>query len=312
LIHRYQHFIGWTAVALSTVAACFWAAWGIIENFHEGWYYASLWKNLGLLFAQYLLLSIILVAAAMVAIRWPRVGAGIHLAGALWAAWFFRRSSPMVIYPFIVLPLLLISGCYLFGRARPRRWAAMVVVTLPLITLVICGAGPAYRVARRFDDGERSARHTNQNDVDLIWAPQGPGWPEDGVTWNEAVRRCRFLAEDGRTLSATPQNIWRLPTVDQAVRSMQRHGRNSSGSWDPIEHKASYRIDPDKESPLWNVHSKVIYWWTATEVDDRTAYIIVYDGQVRARLKEARWGYLGFRAVKGGKNHSIGNLDISP
>jgi hypothetical protein len=55
---------------------------------------------------------------------------------------------------------------------------------------------------------------------------------------------------------------------------------------------------PDKESPLWDKYSKVIYWWTATGMDDKNAYIIVYNGQVWPRPKKAHWDYLGFRAVK--------------
>ena len=49
---------------------------------------------------------------------------------------------------------------------------------------------------------------------------------------------------------------------------------------------------------MWDVHSQVIYWWTATEVNDREAFIIVYDGRVWPRPKQSHWGYLGFRAVK--------------
>jgi hypothetical protein len=66
--------------------------------------------------------------------------------------------------------------------------------------------------------------------------------------------------------------VWRLPTVDEAVRSMARHGRNSGGVWDAETGKAAYNMIPDKESPLWNVHSQVIYWWTATEIDAERAY----------------------------------------
>src|SRR5262249_6509641 len=96
----------------------------------------------------------------------------------------------------------------------------------------------------------------------LIWAPDGPGWPRRGVSWYEAVRRCQYLTEDGTTLADTPQNIWLLPTVEEAIRSMARHGKNCGGTWDVENAKAAYRIVPDKESPLWNVHSQIIYWWT--------------------------------------------------
>ncbi len=46
--------LGWLAVALSTSIASFWAFWGIIENFHEGWFHESLLLNVGLMFVQYL------------------------------------------------------------------------------------------------------------------------------------------------------------------------------------------------------------------------------------------------------------------
>jgi hypothetical protein len=93
-------------------------------------------------------------------------------------------------------------------------------------------------------------------------------------------------------------NIWRLPTVDEAVRSMARHGQNSGGVWNEETAKATYNTTPDKESPLWNVYSQVIYWWTATEVDEEHAYIIVYDGKVWPRAKKFGPAYLGYRCVK--------------
>jgi hypothetical protein len=64
MTQRHRQFLGWTAVGLSTLAACFWAFWGIIENFHEGWYHRSLWANLGLMLAQYLLFMLLFVGAA--------------------------------------------------------------------------------------------------------------------------------------------------------------------------------------------------------------------------------------------------------
>lgn len=88
---------------------------------------------------------------------------------------------------------------------------------------------------------------------------------------------------DGLALADTPQDIWRLPTVEEAVRSMTRHGMNSGGSWDAAHKRPIYQRTPDKESPLWNTNTKVIYWWTATEISDREAYIVVYNGQVWPR-----------------------------
>ena len=148
------------------------------------------------------------------------------------------------------------------------------------------------------DDGYLGVREVGGNGVDLVWAPAGPGWPGSGTDWNEAGEVCQFLSADGLTLANSPQNFWRLPTVDEAVRSMTRQGENSGGVWDGEEEAAAYEITPDKESPLWNIHSQVIYWWTATEIDEEHAYIIVYDGKVWPRSKEFGPAYLGFRCVK--------------
>jgi hypothetical protein len=98
----------------------------------------------------------------------------------------------------------------------------------------------------------------------------------------------------------TPQDIWRLPTADEAVRSMMLHGENAGGAWDAQAEKAVYEVMPDKETPLWDVHSQIIYYWTADTPaggEDR-AYIIVYNGGVFERRKADSYGYLSFRAVK--------------
>ncbi len=98
----------------------------------------------------------------------------------------------------------------------------------------------------------------------------------------------------------TQQNIWRLPTVDEAVRSMMLHGVNAGGVWNAEKEQATYTITPDKESPLWDVHSKVVYYWTS-ETSARFAervYIIVYHGGVHSKMKTDAQDYLSFRAVK--------------
>ena len=54
---------------------------------------------------------------------------------------------------------------------------------------------------------------------------------------------------------------------------------------------------PEKDSPLWKVHSKVIYWWTSTEVNREQAYYITYNGYVHAVPKRIAPGYLAYRCV---------------
>ncbi len=292
-----RQIAGWIAVGLSIVITCFWAFWGIIETFHEGWYYQSLLSNVGLMFVQYLSPMLIFMGVTLVSISWPRFGGGLHIIFALLAAWFFQAFTHTVTF-FLIAPLIGIGALYWFGRPQPRQIALSLALGLPILTLTIFGIEPVLRVSQRIDDGNLQARLVQGDGVDLVWAPDGPGWPRTGANWHEAQQVCQYLDQDGLTLVPTPQHIWRLPTVDEAVRSMARHGQNSGGVWDADIAKATYRTHPDKESPLWNIHSQVIYWWTATEVDEERAYIIVHDGKVWPRAKRLSLAYLGFRCVK--------------
>ncbi len=292
-----RQIVGWIAVGFSTVITCFWAFWGIVENFHEGWYYESLLSNVGLMFVQYLSPMLIFMAVTLISISRPRVGGGLHVIFALLAAWFFQAFTNTATF-LLIVPLVGLGVLHWFGRPQPRKIAVSLAIGLPILTLTILGIEPVLRVSQRFDDGFLQARLVPGNGVNLIWAPDGPGWPRKGLNWSEAQQVCQYLGEDGLTPAPIPQHIWRLPTVDEAVRSMARHGQNSGGLWDAEIAKATYKTTPDKESPLWNAHSQVIYWWTATEVDEEHAYIIVYDGRVWPRAKQLSLAYLGFRCVK--------------
>ncbi len=292
-----RQIAGWIAVMLSTAVTCFWAFWGIIENFHEGWYYPSWLSNVGLMFVQYLSPMLIFMGVTLISIFLPRFGGSLHVILALFAVWFFDAFSNAATF-LIIIPLIGLGALYWYGRPQPRKIAATLTVALPILTLIISGLEPAIRVSQRLDDGNLQARSVPGNNVNLIWAPDGPGWPREGGNWVDAQQVCQHLSEEGLSFDPEPQNIWRLPTVEEAVRSMSRNGQNSGGIWDAENAQATYETTPDKESPLWNVHSQVIYWWTASEVDAEHAYIIVYDGKVWSRAKDFGPAYLGFRCVK--------------
>jgi len=240
-----RQILGWIAVGLSTTITCVWAFWGIIENFHEGWYYESWLSNVGMMFIKYLSPMLIFMGVTLISIYWPRVGGSLHAIFALLAVWFFQAFSNAATF-LLILPLIGFGALYWFGRPQPRKLAVSLVVGLPMLTLILSGIEPVLRVSQRIDDGNLQTRLVRGNGVNLTWAPDGPGWPRSGTDW----------------------------------------------------HSAAYKTTPDKESPLWNIHSQVIYWWTATEVDDERAYIIVYDGKVWLRSKQFGPAYLGFRCVK--------------
>ena len=292
-----RQFTGWIAVAFSILITCVWAFWGIIENFHEGWYYESFLSNVGLMFVQYLSPMLIFWVVTLISIAWPRFGGILHVIFALLVAWFFQAFTNAAVF-LLITPLVGIGVLYWFGRPQPRKLAFSLAIGLPLLTLFLSGMEPVFRVSQRIDDDNLQSRMVNGNGINLTWAPDGPGWPRSGSNWFEAQQVCQHLDEDGLTLAPGPERIWRLPTVEEAVHSMARHGQNSGGVWDPEMAKATYATTPDKESPLWNLHSQVIYWWTATETDEERAYIIVYDGKVWPRAKHFSPDYLGFRCVR--------------
>jgi len=140
-----QQIMGWIAVGFSTLITCFWAFWGIIENFHEGWYYTSWFSNLGLMFVQYLSPMLIFMGVSLVSIYKPRIGGGLHVIIVLLAAWFFHVFSNVGIL-LLLVPLIVIGALYWFGRPQPLKLAAALVIGLPFLTLLVAGIGPVLRV----------------------------------------------------------------------------------------------------------------------------------------------------------------------
>lgn len=257
--------------------------------------------NLAMMFAQYLLFALIFVVLNLIAVQWNRAGAVLFvLVGVLIP--IIRINTPAAIFIFS-LPLCIVGVLFWYGQFKSKKWPLRIAGLLPLLVIIVFAIEPAIRVSKRIDDKNYGSRLVAGNEVALIWAPEGPGWPSTpqemtGKKWAEVSSICAHLSDDGKTRMDTPQNIWRLPTVDEAVRSLTRNGKNAGGKWDADRAKASYTVMPDKESPLWKVYSPIIYWWTSTELNDSTVYRVVYNGGVQSLSKKTSMGSLGFRAVK--------------
>ena len=302
-----QLILGWVAVSICIAVAALWAFWGTIEAFHEGWWQPTLGGRIA-----YALLYLMPMAAMLLlnllAIRSPKLGAVLFFAGGAWFSWFiFSNRWPdvdlAVLLSWLPVTLVVVAVGFVwwFGRPEPRRLAWLLAVGIPLLLVVVLAVEPLWRVSHRIDDGDRGARLIEGNGVALVWAPAGPGWITDArhsTSWHEALDICAHLGPDGLTLSDTPLYVWRLPTVEEAVRSMARHGQNCGGVWDAERGGATYDIKPDKESPLWVTYSETIYWWTASEAGDDHAWRIVYDGGIFRMRKRLRMGSQGFRAVR--------------
>jgi hypothetical protein len=295
-----KQILGWFGVLITIVISGFWAYWGSYENFHEGWYSTSIWTNLFMFLFQYMVISVIFVLLALTILKWKKFGFGIHIVLAFFSLWFFSGARVSVIGVLLVIPFILLGSIYYYGDPRPKKWAYRLIIFIPLIITLAISIPQYIKVSKRIDDGDLGLRIIESNGVTLSWAPRGPGWPDQGISWEDAQDICEYLSVDGTEIMDTKQYIWRLPTVDEAVRSMMIHGQNAGGVWDAADEKALYDRTPDKESPMWDVHSQVIYYWTAeTSIfDDSKSYIIVYHGGVFTRKKSNRQGYLSFRAVK--------------
>jgi len=221
----------------------------------------------------------------------------------------------------------------------PDNWAVrnfryLAIVGVPVLVFIIVSAFSLPNLISRVDDGDRSARVIVGNGVTLVWAPAGPGWnwkqPWGGYpSWNsialygvepigiEARQKpgfedksagtshmattslCHHLSEDGSTLMSEPQNVWRMPTTEEVVRSLVLRGENAGCSWNGDTGWADCLVRPDKETPLWAPTQEPIYVWTADEAArNGDAYYVSYNGAVQHLPKTLGNHRHGYRCVR--------------
>jgi hypothetical protein len=220
-----------------------------------------------------------------------------------------------------------------------RRWRQIALLGGAAVVSVGISAFYLPIVLTRVDDGDRGARTIQGNGVALVWAPEGPGWnwqqPWGGYpSWqsialygvppvgledkagygrqeeNEEVvfasgedmastNLCRYLNVAGTALLDEPQDIWRLPTTDEIVRSLGRHGANAGCTWQgEYRQQATCNVLPDKESPLWRTDLPVIYYWAADSHSERNGYFVAFNGMVNATHKLGGNPRHGYRCVR--------------
>jgi len=210
------------------------------------------------------------------------------------------------------------------GWSPPVNWLHrnlryVLGVGIPLLMVVVTSAFFAPMALSRVDDGDRSARLIEGHGVALVWAPKGPGWnwkqPWGGYpSWDmialygvqpvgfedkpgyedrHATPRdmattglCRYLSADGMTLMAEPQDVWRLPTAEEIVRSLVGGGQNAGCALRRVQEESeegeSWYADcirrANKDTPLWAPDEEPIYYWSADEYDGEEAWYVPYNG----------------------------------
>ncbi len=217
-----------------------------------------------------------------------------------------------------------------------KRWGGLpwqVWLTLGAPLLLAAGVSGAWLpvLLTRYDDGQRGARLIQGNGVALIWAPAGPGWnwkqPWGGYpSWDSLARYgrppvglkvgaalgtghasqaematyglCAYLSADGRRLLSEPQHTWRLPTVEEIVRSLPHDGHLAGCSLPPGARRAQCLQRPDKEAPLWAPDQPPIYYWAEEAFNATEAWYVSYLGRVSHQDKG--WGNPrhGYRCVR--------------
>jgi hypothetical protein len=369
---------GYIANGLLALATCLWTFWGFGEMYYEGWW--GHWTNR----LPYLTPMLICWAFAFLGLTWPRFGGWIILlVGGAFTTWRWilqarlgELSLTWMLNWFPISAVFILIGVLFFldGRFRRQQRAAgwqppgqwwrrnlcYLVVYIPSLLIAI-GVTLHFipLISSRYDDGFRGPWHVNENGVDLIWAPAGPGWSEGigasqeagrllpgaNLSWNdialygahpvgfgekqEYVERnatemdmkitglCRYLSEDGLTLMSEPQDIWRMPTIDEIVRSLVRGGENAGCRWDGQSSKAECAVQPNKDVPLWNPVSSPIYFYSSEEYDQGSAWYVpytgggMYGGVIGAQSKDGGNARHGFRCVRqpepNGEDYGIEN-----
>ena len=273
--------IGWITTIVSVLIISIWSYWGINEAFHEGWFHTSFLQNLSLTFIQYLSIPLIFLTFSLIAMNYKKVGAIIFVALAIFAMFFFNSNAGRFL---ILVTLLLFALGFYLGEFKHKKIVTILFIAIFLLIIISFGIPQLIRVENRHNDNNFGERIIQGNEVTLTWAPQGIGFSLDGTNWQTAKDNCE---KDG----------WRLPTREEIVRSMTKNNNNVKGTIDN-EGNPQYEVKPDKETPLWNPNSQIIYYWTSEEKDENRAYLVAYNGYILDRSKASAPNYQGYRCVK--------------
>ena len=171
-ITKRQSILGWVAVAIVVVIASIWAFWGGIENFHEGWYSKNIWENIYMMLVQYWSLTLVFIIIGLIGIRFPIASLPLCIVVGIAAALILSGASFSVLWVMIIIPLTGLGLLFFFGRAKPKRLAYILVVSLPIAILLVTSIIGLLRVSQRVDDGDYGQRKIEAGNVCIYGLPE--------------------------------------------------------------------------------------------------------------------------------------------
>ena len=132
--------------------------------------------------------------------------------------------------------------------------------------------------------------------------PRPPeGWESGCATQSDFLRYnvCLYLNEEGTALLPEPQGIWRMPTMDELVRSLTRKGENAGCVWNGKAGSQRCEVRPLRETPLWDPTANYdgVYLFEE-EADASRAYYVYAESTVQAIAKYTRAKSHNYRCVR--------------
>jgi hypothetical protein len=157
-----------------------WTYWGTAEMYHEGWWGA--WYNR----LPYLVPIAVCLIPTLLAFTWPLLGGALIVITGIFVAFFFGSGVAFLGVLMAILGGLFLTDGIIKRHLNPspstagpwwrRNLRYLLALGIPLAIFIIVSTVMLPIVLTRIDDGDRSARLIEGNDVRLVWAPEGPGW----------------------------------------------------------------------------------------------------------------------------------------
>jgi len=213
--------------------------------------------------------------------------------------WWLRNRLYVIVLgvPLLVMAATVAYWLPLVNARLDDGFRGEVLIEGNGVSLVWAPSGPGWSDGWKPGVAEETASFDNPSWEQLALyglPPRGlgpkPGHENVPATADEMAEygMFRYLSADGSTLMDEPQDIWRMPTVDEIVRSLVLGGECAGCTWGGGTSYASCPTKPDKETPLWAPDRSPIYYWAADEYDDSEAYYVGYQGVVAHQAKS--WG----------------------